>query len=309
MKLVIFGCGKIAKRIAKSCLLVNNIDLVGFASKDIKRARAYAEEYGCRDYGDYDNFLNSDIDGVYIATYNKSHSDLIRRCLEHHKNVICEKPMLFSSEQTKEAFEIARANDVLLMEALKSVFLPLMIRVKKMIEGKAIGEISEISASFMRCGSHPSDHWINEPETGGAFKDLGSYCVGTINFLLGKKGKITSVEDDRKDDKAETTTYATLDYEGVKAKISVSNKLDGDCGLTVKGSKGLIRVDNFWKNGDGYYECDGIRKELKEELISDFYYELKHFADLTDKGIKESPVMNEEASLNIIKITDWRNEK
>ena len=50
MKLVIFGCGKIAKRIAKSCLLVNNIDLVGFASKDIKRARAYAEEYGCRDY-------------------------------------------------------------------------------------------------------------------------------------------------------------------------------------------------------------------------------------------------------------------
>lgn len=309
MKLVIFGCGKIAKRIARSCLLVDNIDLVGFASKDIEKARAYAEEFGCRDHGDYDHFLNSDVDGVYIATYNKSHFELIRQCLEHHKNVICEKPMLFSVEQTKEAFELARKNDVLLMEALKSVFLPSIIKVKEMIADKTIGDIKEIYAAFMRSGDHPEDHWINDLQTGGAFKDLGSYCVGTINYLLDKEAKIVTIADDRTDERAETTCHCLLDYDGIAGKVSVSNSIDGDTKLSATGSRGFIEIENFWKNGKGSYECDEERHEFNEELISDFYYELKHFADLVDNKRKESAIMSEEASLNIIKITDWRNNQ
>ena len=307
MKLAIFGCGKIANRIARSCLLVDNIDLVGFASKDIEKAEKYAKEYGCRDFGDYDHFLNSDIDAVYISTYNKSHYELIKRCLKHHKNVICEKPMLFSVKETKEVFDLAKENDVLLMEALKSVFLPSMIKVKKMIADKTIGDVKEVYGSFMRCGNHPQDHWINDLKTGGAFKDLGSYCVGTINYLLDRKAKIVSIEDDRTETRAETTCNALLDYDRITGKVSVSNRLDGDTKLVVTGSNGYIEVENFWKNGNGYYELNGERYEFNEELISDFYYELRHFADLVDNNIKESPIMNEEASLNIIKITDWRN--
>ena len=307
MKLAIFGCGKIANRIARSCLLVDNIDLVGFASKDIEKAEKYAKEYGCRDFGDYDHFLNSDIDAVYISTYNKSHYELIKRCLKHHKNVICEKPMLFSVKETKEVFDLVKENDVLLMEALKSVFLPSMIKVKKMIADKTIGDVKEVYASFMRCGNHPQDHWINDLKTGGAFKDLGSYCVGTINYLLDRKAKIVSIEDDRTETRAETTCNALLDYDRITGKVSVSNRLDGDTKLVVTGSNGYIEVENFWKNGNGYYELNGERYEFNEELISDFYYELRHFADLVDNNIKESPIMNEEASLNIIKITDWRN--
>ena len=45
MKLVIFGCGNISRRIAKSCKLVKEIDLVGFGSRDIAKAKQYAEEY------------------------------------------------------------------------------------------------------------------------------------------------------------------------------------------------------------------------------------------------------------------------
>ncbi len=309
MKLAIFGCGKIANRIAKSCLLVDNIDLVGFGSKDNDKAKAYAEEYGCRDHGNYDHFLNSDIDAVYIATYNNSHYELIRECLKHHKNVICEKPMLFSVEQTKEAFKLAKENKVLLMEALKSVFLPSIIKVKRMIEDNVFGDIDEVYAAFERSGSHPQNHWINDPLTGGAFKDLGSYCVGTINYLLDKDPKLIAAEDDRSAERAESTANVLIDYEGILGKVRVSNSHDGDTKLAVRGSNGYIEIENFWKNGKGHYECDGEIHEINEELISDFYYELKHFADLVDKKAKESPIMNEEASLNIIKITDWRNNQ
>ena len=304
MKLVIFGCGTIANRIAKSCRLVEDLELVGFASKDVDKALKYCELYNCKSFGDYDYFLNSDVDAVYIATYNDSHYELIKKCLENKKHVICEKPMLSSSVKTKEMFELARKNNVLLMEALKSVFLPIIIKVKKMVDEKQVGDIKQIYTSFMRCGHHGEDHWINNLETGGALKDLGSYCVGTMNYIMGYPGVLINKQTDKTDTRADTTAYCDLDYKGIKGRLSVSNSKDGDTTLIVYGSKGFIRVDNFWKESKGYYEIDGIRYEINEELISDFYYELKHFKYLVENNIYESSIMSEKASLDILSVTE-----
>ena len=303
MKLVIFGCGRIANRIAKSALLVKQIDLVCFASKDIAKAKEYCETYGCREYGDYDHFLNSDVDAVYIANYNPGHYDLIMKCLSAQKNVICEKPMLFDEKQTREVFECARKNDVLLMEALKSVFLPSIEEVKRMMKDGEIGEIRKICASFMRSGHHPADHWINELKSGGAFKDLGSYCIGTMNFLMDQRPELLKLESDRTDKVSETTAFADLRYGDVSGKASVSNSRDGDNYLYVEGTRGWIRVENYWKQGKIEFAIDGKTSEKDVELVSDFYYELKHFADLVDDGKKMSDVMSEKASLDIIAVT------
>ena len=303
MRLAIFGCGNIAKRIAASCLKVKEIDLVGFASKDIEKAKAYSENYGCADYGDYEHFLNGDIDAVYIAVYNPGHHELIKRCIEHHKNVICEKPMLFSVEENRELFAYAKKNEILLMEALKSVFLPSIGEVKRMMKEGEIGEIEEIYASFMRAGHHPESHWISNLVSGGAFKDLGSYCVGTMNYLMEMEPELLKLQSDRKEDHSETTAFADLQYGSIRGKATVSNSMDGDCLLRVKGSRGIIEAVNFWKQGKISYTIDGVRGEKDIEPISDFYYELRHFADLVDNGIKESPVMSEEASEKILKIT------
>ncbi len=304
MKLAIFGCGRIANRVAKGCLQVKEIDLVGFASKDIEKAKAYSELYGCRDFGDYDHFLSGDIDAVYIANYNPGHRELIEKCIRKHKAVMCEKPMLFSVKENDEVFDLAREQGVLLMEALKSVFLPSIIEVKRMVKEKQIGQIISIYAAFMRGGHHPADHWINDLHSGGAFKDLGSYCIGTMNFIMDSCPELLSLESDRDERKAESTAHCLLDYDGVRGEARVSNSVDGDTLLRITGSKGSIEVFNFWKEGKIVCEIDGVKHEKKIELISDFYYELKHFADLVNSGAKSSEIMSRKASENILKITE-----
>ena len=309
MKLVIFGCGNIANRIAKSCELIKQIELFGFASKNIEKAKEYADRYNVKHYGNYDDFLNDEnVDAIYIATYNQSHYELIRKSIEHRKHVICEKPMVSSIKENNELFELSRKNNVLLMEALKSVFLPLNIKIKELIDNKTVGEIKEIYASFMRAGHHPENHWINELGAGGALKDLGSYCIGTMNFLMDEQAEIVSVETDETENKADTTVYVNLRYGNAQGKAAVSNSIDGDYFLHITGSKGEIHADNFWKSGTGYYIVEEKRYEIDEELISDFYYELKHFSDLIDNGIIESDVMSQKASENILRITDYRKE-
>ena len=114
MKTVIFGCGKITKRIAKGFEFVRNNQLVGFASRDIQKAQTYAKEFNVELFGDYDYFLNNkDIDCVYIATYNINHYELIKDCLNHNKHVLCEKPMLSNIKDNEELFELAKKKDCL----------------------------------------------------------------------------------------------------------------------------------------------------------------------------------------------------
>jgi len=304
MKLVIFGCGHIAHRIAKGAKLCKEVDFIGFGSRDINKAKEYALMYECKEYGTYDDFFNSDVDIVYIATINKTHYDLIKTCLQHHKNVICEKPMCNSKKELEELFAIAKENDVLLMEAMKAVFQPINQKVKQMVKDKVIGEIQSIETSFANAGETPSsEHWLMDPVYGGIIKDVGCYCVAEMNYVLDKVPSLISKETNRTD-LAETDAHVTLMYNDIHAKFFASCINEGPNDLLITGTKGYIKVHNFWKASEGIYEVDGIQHEIKEEMLSDFYYEIKHMVDCVTKGLKESPIMSKQASENILLITE-----
>ena len=304
MKTVIFGCGKIAKRIALGFSYVKNNELVGFASRDVEKAKAYAQEFNVPLYGNYDYFLNNDeIDAVYLATYNPNHYELIKMCLEHHKHVICEKPMLSSIEDNEELFKLAKDNNCLLMEAMKAVFLPINIKVKQMIKEGVIGEVKYIEASFVRGPRHPEDHWIYDIKTGGSLKDLGSYCAAIMNYMTDVKPSIIYKNTNKTDTLADTIAEVNIDYDGISGHLLVSNEITGDSSLNIYGTKGYIKVPDFWKVGKGYYVVDGNKYELDEEMKNDFYYEIQHFTDLINSNIFESPIMSKEFSNNILVIT------
>ena len=305
MKTVIFGCGKIANRIAKGFTYVKNNQLVGFASRDINKAKFYAEKYNVPMYGNYDYFLNNnDIDAVYVATYNPNHYELIKDCLNHHKHVICEKPMLSDIKENDELFDLAKNNNCLLMEAMKAVFLPINIKVKQMIQDKVIGDVKYIEASFVRGPRHPENHWIYDLKTGGALKDLGSYCAAIMNYMTGTKPQIISKKINATDKLADTIAEVSIDYNGISGHLLVSNEITGDSSLNIYGTRGYIKIPNFWKVGTGFYEVDGTRFELNEEMINDFYYELQHFTDLINSNKYESDIMSKQASENILLITE-----
>ena len=303
MKLVIFGCGKIAHRIAKGALLADNCELVGFASRDVEKAKEYSQQYGCKKYGDYNYFFNSDVDAIYLATYTPGHYELIKECLNHHKHVICEKPMVNTIEKNDELFELAKTNGVLLMEAMKAVFLPINQKIKQMINDGVIGEVQYIEASYAKGSDFRPEHWINDLQCGGALRDLGSYCAGIMNFLMDKKPVITYKKTDR-GEIADRFAEVCVDYDGISGHIVASNSVTTTSALTVSGTKGVIYVPDFWKASKGYCYIDGQRTELNEEMLSDFYYEIRHFAELVDNKKLASPIMSKEASDNILIITE-----
>jgi hypothetical protein len=51
--------------------------------------------------------IDNDIDMVFICVPTISHYDLVKKCIEHKKNIFCEKPFTGDYEKAKELYELA----------------------------------------------------------------------------------------------------------------------------------------------------------------------------------------------------------
>ena len=63
-------------------------------------------------YTDYELFLNSDLDAVYIATPTYAHCPQTLQALEQGKHVLCEKIMAVNAKEVEQMMECAKKNEV-----------------------------------------------------------------------------------------------------------------------------------------------------------------------------------------------------
>ena len=129
---------------------VEDARAMAVASRDLERARAYAAEHGIeRAYGSYEALLaDPDIDAVYISLPNSMHHEWTTRALEAGKHVLCEKPYSRNPAEVEQAFELAAARGLVLMEAFMYRHHPQTRRLAELVGTGAIGRLRLIRSSF-----------------------------------------------------------------------------------------------------------------------------------------------------------------
>lgn len=70
-------------------------------------------------------YNDNNIDLVYIATPHSCHFEEVKLCLEHGKNVLCEKAFTVNAKQAKELIDLAKAKKLLLAEAIWTRYQPM----------------------------------------------------------------------------------------------------------------------------------------------------------------------------------------
>ena len=175
----IIGAGNIAKKFAAAAQMTDGAELCAVASKSADRAKDFAKQWNIpQAYDSYEALLQSDIDAVYIATTNNNHYQSILLAASYKKHILCEKPLCLHPADTIRAFDTAKANNVFLMEAVWSRFLPSTQKVLSLIKEGSIGEIKFIKSAFSFSVAEKEDHRLFSRELGGgALYDLGIYNI------------------------------------------------------------------------------------------------------------------------------------
>ena len=252
-----------------------------------------------------------DIDLVYICTPNQMHFEHICLCLSHHKHVICEKPMVSDEEQVKQLFAMARKNHCFLMEAEKTMFTPLNVKLKSMIVDGVIGNLRSIKASYcsITSGTLPDSHWVFDPAFGGASYDIGVYPVSFAHFFADANARVIQ---------AQPVYHPPYECDfGMNADVLYENGIYGflQCNwlysLPQKGSAilagdlGYIEIPAFWKGNKAYLHKDGEVTEISVDMKSDFTGEITHAVECIENVLLESPVLGEEMSRRIIRLVEY----
>lgn len=189
----IIGLGKIANKFATDLATIENTELVAVASRNQENANDFAKNYNVRKaYNSYLDLAKDDeVDAVYIATPHSFHKEHTILCLKNKKAVLCEKPFAMNLQEVEEMIAVAKENDVLLMEALWTYFLPHYTYVLESLKNEKFGKLLKLEADFgFSRGFDNNSRLFKKEVGGGSLLDIGIYPIFAALSTLGKPDTI-----------------------------------------------------------------------------------------------------------------------
>jgi len=215
------GAGMVAsKALAPAVANARNANLYAVASRDKTKAAALGPQVA---YDNYDLLINDPkVDAIYIALPNNLHKELAIKALNGGKHVLCEKPLAMNHQEAQEIFDLAKVNNLLLVEAIWFRFHPRSIKLAQVIKAGEIGQPLTLDATFTFENTTLSNYRFDPLQGGGALLDLGPYPLHLLTLLTGVESVLT--------------------IDSVQQKMSASGV---DLTTTVKGVSGEQLTFNF----------------------------------------------------------------
>jgi predicted dehydrogenase len=154
-------------------------EFVACCDSDPARLRRMSRQYpAVRTYNSADEFFDSDVEAVLIATPIATHYELARRALLAGKHVFVEKPLADTSARARELTAISRSLGQTLMAGHTFVYSPAVVKIKQLIDSGVLGDIQYLSFSRVNLGLYSKDVDV--------VWDLAVHDVSILLYWLGE---------------------------------------------------------------------------------------------------------------------------
>jgi len=312
IRLGIIGTGRIAQRFIKEALFVKSVEILSVYSKEISRAEVFIKQndilYG---FDNLEDFLDSGIDAVYIASTNEYHYEHCKRALLSNKHILCEKPVVLKQAHLIELTHLAQKKQLVFMEGIKTAYTPCFIKLLEELKSGIIGEIKEVRSTFTKLILDQNTREWSNP-LGGATNELASYTQLICTKILGISNKInfyTSFSH-----KVDSSNIIISEYDNDKIAIStvaIGRKSDGSA--IISGTQGYIFVPApWWLTKEFFVKFENPNKELtyRYEFEGDgLRYEISEFISCINRNQYESKLLTHTEMLEINKTISLFNQK
>lgn len=308
----IYGAGVIAGKFASDFKKVEGAKIVAAYARNESKVKAFCDDHGIgieKAYSDENAFFDDpDIDVVYVSTPHALHAEVAIKALKAGKHVLCEKPFTLNAKQSQGVFDVAKAENRFVMEALWTLFLPTILKAISWVEAGKIGTIKAIEANFGFSGEHAAEGRLLNPKLGGgALLDVGIYPVLIANHLTHSVPAEIKAVAHMTDTGVDGSVFVTCTYpKGVLASLNASIEVDMVNTLVIYGDKGRIEVPSFWMADEAI--CIGesgteIFKASNNEMQG-YQYEAKAVCDAINRGEITHPVVSPSFTVSLMTTLD-----
>ncbi len=275
MKVGILGAGMIVHDLLTFIHQVEGVELTAICAlpEEKEKIEDMAKEHHITStYVNYDEMLKDEqVEVVYIAVNNHLHYEMSMKALKAHKHVICEKPFTSNVAELEELNAVAKAEHLLLLEAISTQYLPNVLKMKELLS--KVGNVKIVSANYSQYSSRYNAFKegkilpaFDVNKSGGALMDLNIY---NIHLLVALFGEPQHVEYQANIEKGiDTSGIITLDYGTFKAVLIGAKDCKAPIMTSIQGDQGCLVLDTPANNTSRF-------KLLKNDK-SEYDYDEQH---------------------------------
>ena len=305
----ILGPGGIARAFARDLQSLAGHSVAAVGSRTLSNAEEFVSTFGGKAYGSYEELVaDESVDAIYVATPHPAHKENVVLALNAGKPVLCEKPFAVNAQEAQEMVAAAAANNVALMEAMWSRFLPHYALVREIVASGILGKILTVHADHgQRLADQNIPRLVDPLLAGGALLDLGIYPVSFAHMILGNPTKITAsgVLTDRGVD---GQTSMIFDYaSGAQAILNTTMLEQTPCRAVVAGVNGRLEIDRVFYSPTSMRVTlfDGTVKQYPNTYVGHGIREqAEEFKQLVLSGKQQNELLNWKDTVDIMKTLD-----
>ncbi len=179
---------------AYSKMKAKNLGITAVVDSSLERRRVKIISPGVRTYESIaEMFSYEKIDFIDICTPPHTHFDYICAGLNNNCHVICEKPLLLSTEQYKEILSLVKSGSKIVYPSHNYKFAPILRFIKKIVESEQFGQIVNGHFRTLRSGHaigvpEWDPHWRRNPKIsgGGIVRDHGPHSIYVACDICGQ---------------------------------------------------------------------------------------------------------------------------
>ena len=303
----VLGVAKIATaKVIPAMQRAANVEVAAIASRDLNKAQTAAEQLRIpQAYGSYEELLNdSSIDAIYNPLPNHLHVPWSIKAAESGKNVLCEKPIGLSVQETRDLIAARDKAHVKIGEAFMARTHPQWLRAAEIVRSGRIGELRVVSGYFSYFNRDPKNVRNISEIGGGAIMDIGCYPITLSRMIFAAEPVRVSAFLDRDPDfKTDRLASVILEYPNGHASFTCSTQLVPYQKMHIFGTAGHIEIEIPFNappdKPTRIFVNDGSHQSVEEFPVCDQYTiqgELFSRAILEDT---EVPVPLEDALKNM----------
>jgi predicted dehydrogenase len=187
LRLAVIGLGYWGPKIVRNLEALPHTQVAIVADLDAYRLASLADSQPwIKTTTQVEDVLQSDVDGVIIATPVKTHYQLAKKALLHGKHVLVEKPLTANLVEAEELVALAEQQRRILMVGHTFEYSQAVNELRKIMQNGDLGNIYCIETERVNLGLFRSD--IN------VIWDLAPHDISILLYLLGKKPNQIAVQ-------------------------------------------------------------------------------------------------------------------
>lgn len=313
IKFGIIGTSWISSEFIKASQDILEVEVTSVYSRNEETGQKFAKENNINDvFVDYEQMLMSNkIDAVYIGSPNAMHFEQALLAIKKGKHVICEKAITSNLKELDILIEKAKEYNVLLIEAVKSLSMPIFEKIKK--NKDEIGPIRQVVFNFCQYSSKYNAYKKGEipnifnPEfSAGALMDIGVYCVYPCVALFGTPKSIKS-QVTRLESGVDGAGSIILAYEGFEVTLIYSKINASFIASEIMGEEGSLIIHRI-SSPDKLERVKGNGEEIQDitpkRQYMPMYYEIKEFVETLKSEKRESKIYSYELMREVMTVLE-----